>query len=378
MLKRTPFRKIVTWIAIVIVIFVIFCVKLLITSNHPMAITKTFIYVEPVECYFRKVHSRAVEDWNDHKMMEIDKRRSGHGEQGSPTFTDTDEPSELEIKLLEENGHNAMVSDMISLHRAIPDFRTEKCKANKYKKDLPTVSVIIPFYDEHPQTLARTVHSIINRSPPQLLKEIILINDASTKKELYGALHEHFVVQLWGAKIRMYSMDQRSGLIWSRLAGARYATGDVLLFLDCHVEVGYNFLPPLIDPIADDYRSVVTPTLDIIDKKNYEVRALNEGRTVFDWHFHAQRIPMHLDHEDGDLFKTPVMYGAAFAISARYFWELQPDSGLKIYGGDQLEMSFKVNLCGGTLYEAPCSRVAHIYRRFPYKKHQQGIDFKAR
>ena len=72
------------------------------------------------------------------------------------------------------------------------------------------------------------------------------------------------------------------------------------------------------------------------------------------------------------------MYGAAFTISAKNFWELQPDAGLLIYGADQLEMSFKVNLCGGVLYEAVCSRVAHLYRRFPYMKHQSGFDYKAR
>lgn len=91
----------------------------------------------------------------------------------------------------------------------------------------------------------------------------------------------------------------------------------------------------------------------------------------------AQRIPFHDKHERSENFKTPIMYGAAFAISAKFYWELQPDSGLKIYGGDQLEMSFKINLCGGELYEAPCSRVAHLYRRckFPIGKFRSANDF---
>lgn len=246
-------------------------------------------------------------------------------------------------------------------------------------KDLPTVSVIIPFYDEHLTTLLRSVHSVINRSPPELLKEVILVNDASTKSSLYEKLKEHIEVQSWKEKIKVLMMTERSGLIWSRLAGARYASGDVLLFLDCHIEAGYNFLPPLIEPIVDNYRAVVIPTLDIIDKNNYEIRPLGEGRTVFDWNFHAQRIPLHKGMKNqSELFKTPMMYGAAFAISTKHFWHLQPDSGLKIYGADQIEMSLKINLCGGILYETPCSRIAHIYRRFPYVKHQKGIDYKAR
>jgi polypeptide N-acetylgalactosaminyltransferase len=252
-----------------------------------------------------------------------------------------------------------------------------RCLKQHYKKTLPTVSVIINFFDEHLTTLLRSVHSIANRSPPELLKEIILVNDGSTKEALYEDLKTHLDEQPWGKKVVLFMMQERIGVIWSRLAGARYATGDVLLFMDCHIEAGYNFLPPLIDPIASNYRAVVIPTLDIIDKNTYEIKPLGEGRTVFDWNFHAQRIPLP-NHTHSNLFKTPMMYGATFAISAKYYWELQPDSGLVIYGGDQLELSFKVNLCGGLMYETPCSRVGHIYRRFPYLKHQNEIDYKAR
>lgn len=254
-----------------------------------------------------------------------------------------------------------------------------RCKKQLYRKHLPKVSVIIPFYDEHFTTLIRTLHSVINRSPKNVLKEVILVNDASTKKDLYEMLEIYIRKQPWGKLVKLLMMEERSGLIWSRLAGARTASGDVLLFLDCHMEAGYNFLPPLVDPIVENYRAVVSPTLDVIDKHDYAIKALGIGRTVFDWNFHVQRIPLKDGGENrSEIFQTPIMYGAAFAISAKYFWELQPDSGLKIYGGDQLEMSLKINLCGGILYETPCSRIAHLYRRFPYRKHQNGIDYKAR
>lgn len=344
-----------------------------------MAITKNYIYIEPLNSFFRRKEiSDEMKDWNDVKLMVDEKYRKGFGEHGVKTFT-VGEPTKAEEELIIENGHNALVSDKISLNRAIPDLRSVDCRNKLYRKDLPKVSVIIPFYDEHFSTLMRSVHSVMNRSPPEILREVILVNDASSKPSLTDEIEAHIYNQNWGNKVKLLSMDVRSGLIWSRLAGARYATGDVLLFLDCHIEAGHNYLPPLIDPIVDNFRAVVVPTIDIIDKMNYEIRPLGEGRTVFDWNFHAQRIPLSYDeHNRSSLFKTPIMYGAAFAISTKYFWELKPDSGLKIYGGDQLEMSFKVNLCGGTLYETPCSRIAHIYRRFPYSKHQNGIDYKAR
>ena len=123
------------------------------------------------------------------------------------------------------------------------DFR---CKSQRYLADLPAASIIIPFYNEHWSTLLRSVHSIIKRSPLELVKEIILVDDASQKVHLKQKLEDYIKeknAKDWENKVRVVRLKERDGLIGARLAGAKDATADVLIFLDSHIEVNWH---PLI------------------------------------------------------------------------------------------------------------------------------------
>ncbi|XP_063232674.1 putative polypeptide N-acetylgalactosaminyltransferase 10 isoform X1 [Bacillus rossius redtenbacheri] len=318
-------------------------------------------------------------DWHDYAAIERDARRKGKGEQGKPAYLTPDDTPEKEA-LYKVNGFNALLSDQISLNRSLPDIRHKGCKAKKYAPKMPSVSVIVPFHNEHWSTLLRTAVSVINRSHSSLLLEVILVDDASTKEHCKKPLDEYVSKNL--PKVKVIHLPERSGLIRARLAGAKQAVGEVLIFLDSHTEANVNWLPPLLDPIAEDYRTCVCPFIDVVAYETFEYRAQDEGaRGAFDWEFFYKRLPLlPSDLENPtEPFKSPVMAGGLFAISAKFFWELGGyDVGLEIWGGEQYELSFKIWQCGGQMVDAPCSRVGHIYRKFaPFPNPGKG-DFVGR
>ncbi|XP_072447822.1 polypeptide N-acetylgalactosaminyltransferase-like 6 isoform X1 [Chiloscyllium punctatum] len=307
-------------------------------------------------------------DWHNYESIRQDLMRSGKGEHGKPYPLTEEDQSDSAYR---ENGFNIYVSNSIALDRSLPDIRHPNCKHKMYLEKLPNTSIIIPFHNEGWSSLLRTVHSVISRSPDQLIAEIILVDDFSDREHLKERLEEYMARF---PKVRIMRTRKREGLIRTRLLGASVAKGEVLTFLDSHCEANVNWLPPLLDQIAQDHRTIVCPMIDVIDHNHfgYEMQAGDAMRGAFDWEMYYKRIPIppELQRADpSDPFESPVMAGGLFAVDQRWFWELGGyDSGLEIWGGEQYEISFKVWMCGGHMYDAPCSRVGHIYRKYvPYK-----------
>lgn len=122
--KKSFFRKVVTWTCILLTIIIVGLYKLIVSSNHPFAITKNYIYIEPLNSFFRQTRtSNETRDWNDYRWMKEERTRFGYGEHGLKTYRDTESPA-VEEALMQENGHNALVSDKISLDRSVPDLRS--------------------------------------------------------------------------------------------------------------------------------------------------------------------------------------------------------------------------------------------------------------
>lgn len=108
-----------------------------------------------------------------------------------------------------KNGINVMLSDRISYTRTAPDVRHDLCNSVHYNiSALPSASVIIIFYQEPYSVLLRTVHSVLNTAPSMLLKEIILVDDFSTVKDLQGKLG-HYIKSRLPDKVKLLRLEKQ-------------------------------------------------------------------------------------------------------------------------------------------------------------------------
>ncbi|XP_061164827.1 polypeptide N-acetylgalactosaminyltransferase 13-like [Saccostrea echinata] len=267
---------------------------------------------------------------------------------------------------------NVMASDLIPLNRLVPDSRPSECKSRTYEHDLPTTSIIIPYFDEWPSVLLRSLYSIVNRTPRHLLQEVILIDDASTMPELKESLEDYIDKHFPKGLIRVLRNTERKGLIAARLQGWRVSKGQVVSFFDSHMEVNENWLQPLLTEIKKDRKTVAMGVLDYVNAETLEYR-FNDGymtRYGFDWRmvfFETFFRQDQVGKTEADTRPGTVMVGAAYAIDSKYFGEIGSyDEGMKVWGGENLEMSWRVWMCGGRLVHLPCSHLGHIPRSQPY------------
>ncbi|XP_047206439.1 polypeptide N-acetylgalactosaminyltransferase 11 [Girardinichthys multiradiatus] len=267
---------------------------------------------------------------------------------------------------------NVLISERLGYHRELPDTRDPQCLQKSYPLALPAASVVICFFNEAFSALLRTVHGVLDRTPAYLLHEVILVDDHSELEELKDDLDQYIRKELQG-KVKLIRNQQREGLIRGRMIGASHATGEVLVFLDSHCEVNQAWLQPLLAPIKKDRRNVVCPVIDIISADTLAYSPSPIVRGGFNWGLHFKWDPVPhsaLSGPEGASgpIRSPTMAGGLFAMDRRYFNELgQYDAGMDIWGGENLEISFRIWMCGGQLFIVPCSRVGHIFRkRRPY------------
>ena len=155
-------------------------------------------------------------------------KSSAPGEDGEGVQLNGEEEKKRGEESVAEYGFNEVASEKISLDRRARDTRCERknifiqeephdlflsrpeeCKYWNYPSvdKLPTASVVLVFYDEGWSTLVRTFHSVINTSPKELLKDIILVDDYSDQEHITVRLPEY--IKKWNGLVKYVRTDKR-------------------------------------------------------------------------------------------------------------------------------------------------------------------------
>ncbi|XP_016912868.1 polypeptide N-acetylgalactosaminyltransferase 3 isoform X3 [Apis cerana] len=253
--------------------------------------------------------------------------RPFEGKNGNPVIVPAKDFYKMQ-QLFQINRFNLMASDRIPLNRTLPDVRRKGC-ITRYMNlgNLPKTSIIIVFHNEAWSTLLRTVYSVIDRSPIQLLEEIILVDDNSDRDFLKEALDEH--IKNLQVSTKVLRSKKRIGLVNARLLGANKAKGEVLTFLDAHCECTVGWLEPLLEAVAKNRTRVVSPVIDIINDDTFSyTRSFELHWGAFNWDLHFRWLTLNgrlLKERRENIvepFRTPAMAGGLFSMNRDYFFEL--------------------------------------------------------
>uniref|UniRef100_A0A8C3PDG3 Polypeptide N-acetylgalactosaminyltransferase n=1 Tax=Chrysemys picta bellii TaxID=8478 RepID=A0A8C3PDG3_CHRPI len=279
-------------------------------------------------------------------------------------------PGLLPHDLFTKYGYNVYLSDRLPLDRPIPDTRYPSCKVKKYPHDLPTLSVVLIFFNEAMSIILRAITSIINRTPSHLLKEIVLVDDYSSNEDLKGYLDEQ--IKNYNAKhpglLKIVRHQKREGLTQARISGWEASTADVVAILDAHIEVNVGWAEPILSRIKEDRTVIISPVFDNVHFDDFELLEYAVSADGFDWALWCLYEPLPKEWyactSDPSLgvflhcSQTPMT--GPFQVFLGEIGVL--DGGMHIYGGENVELGLRVWQCGGQIEVLPCARVAHLER----------------
>ena len=123
---------------------------------------------------------------------------------------------------------------------------------------------------------------------------------------------------------------------------------------------------PLIPIIKyTDFEFIPRPHLKDVDVGGFDWMLIFEWRVMPHEELVRRRVNSSMRVSP---FSTPTMAGGLFAINKNYFQTLgNYDPGMAIWGGENLELSFKIWMCGGQILAVPCSQVGHVFiKKRPY------------
>ena len=200
---------------------------------------------------------------------------------------------------------------------------------------LLSISLVMPTYNE-PERLEAALKSLSRQDYPREATEIIVVDDASAHLDA-----ERLHAGLAPFPLHLIRNTQNQGRARARNAALRVATGDIIIFLDSDMTVGPDFLRAHAEQHQSHNEAVFIGNIRFASEiPTTSLTRYIEGRGV---HAADEGKAMH--------FKCFVTGNSSVRRSSLlrvgFF-----DEDLTAYGGEDLELGYRLHLAGIPMYYA--------------------------
>ena len=222
---------------------------------------------------------------------------------------------------------------------------------DRFEPELP-VSVVVAFY-EAPEALELTLAALEGQTYPRELFEVVIVDDGSATPLAAPATGP--------LSVRVVHQEDRGfGLARARNTGARAATGEIIVFLDCDMMPEVRWLTEharwhhaACDALTLGFRAHVEVdgiNADMVRTRPGSLAELFDGRPTErpEWiEFHMTRTRgLTSDHDD--LFR--MVTGGNLGVSRSFFEDAGGyDESFTQWGGEDTEFGYRAFVRGGLL-----------------------------
>ncbi|WP_348734093.1 glycosyltransferase [Rheinheimera texasensis] len=232
-----------------------------------------------------------------------------------------------------------------------------------------STTFIITVYNEGPN-LEKTLKSL--RSSVRSGADIIVVNDFSTDSWDYQVSCNKYNATL-------INNDIRFGVAASRELGIETAKTEFVFITDAHMKFPTdNWLTKIEKRIKENPRGIYCTTSVKIDCNFNYIENKNKLRgayIVFESSPIYQPLTPVFFEDNKKRHEIPCILGANYAMSKEYYNRIGGLKGLQHWGGDELLLSAKTFIEGGTCFLINEIEIGHLYReKFPYSIDENKIN----
>lgn len=209
-----------------------------------------------------------------------------------------------------------------------------------------TLSVVMPTYDE-PERLEAALKSLSQQDHPHEAIQIIVVDDASPHLD-----SERLHAAVAPLQLQLLRNEQNQGRARARNTALRVASGEVVVFLDSDMIVGTNFLCAHAQRHQTHAEAVFVGNVRFASEiPNTSLTRYIEGRGVHRVD-EDKAIPFNCFVTGNSSVRRSTLLRVGFF-----------DEDLTAYGGEDLELGYRLHLAGIPLYYAPEALSYHYHLR---------------